>query len=142
MRNSAACCLLALAGASVQAAPPPASVFFAPPAVSAPRLSPDGSMLAMLSKTPGKTRSIVIVDLATMKARPLVRYNVGDVADLGWVGDRRLVYTVENIPENVMEATSGVYAVDADGSNSVGLSPAMVGQRSFMGKRAAKFTHQ
>lgn len=133
----------ALQAASAFAAPPvlpaatAASTFFMDSHLSTSVLSPDGRMLALITQPKGKNKGIVLVDLATMQRRELVRYDIGDVGMVHWLNEGRLSFTLVNLPEKLLATTSGLYAVNADGSKLKGVSPSFPSIRSFISDETA-----
>ncbi len=127
----------ALAAASASAAPIPASSFFGRDHLHASVLSPDGRMLALITQPEGKRKGVVLVDLATMQRRELARYEVGDVGMVRWLNEGRLSFSVVNLPEDMLATSSGLYAVNADGSKLKGVSPSLPRLRSFAADETA-----
>ncbi len=120
-------------GAAAHAAPPSAQTFFQDPTVSNATLSPNGRTLAMVMAGKGVRAGLVVVDLATMTPRVLVRYAEGDVNQVSWLTDKRLMYTQLNLPKTVSRSQSGIYAINLDGSQSQGMLETVVRKRSFAG---------
>jgi dipeptidyl aminopeptidase/acylaminoacyl peptidase len=86
-------------------------------------VSPDGKRLAAVAPA-GKRRGLLVWDIETGKANVIARYNDMDVNTINWVGNGRLVYTLRDLQAGLGEQIgSGFYAIDADGKNSVELSP-------------------
>ncbi|RZJ12963.1 MAG: S9 family peptidase [Rubrivivax sp.] len=110
---------LAAAVTLTHAAPPPAEVFFKDPDVREAVLSPTGRRLAV---TTGKGMSrvgLVVFDLAPggkmMRAQ---QFNDGDVVNVRWVNDERVVFSVSDVVDGsgVASGAPGLFSVKADGS--------------------------
>lgn len=118
-------------GAPAQPEPISAAAFFGHSDLHGATLSPDGRMLALITQPKGKRRGIVLLDLTTMQRRELARYEAGDVGNVRWLNDSRLTFTVINLPEKMLSTSSGLYAVNVDGSWLKGLSPTVPSVHSF-----------
>ena len=124
---------LTVLSAAGHTAPLPATTFFQPHDLSHAVLSPDGRMVALVTRPKGTRAGVIVLDLATMKPQPLARYAEGDIDLVFWLNDKRLGYSVINVSRRVVETTSGLFAVNADGTESIGFSRAIPDKRSFMG---------
>ena len=125
------------AATPASAAPIPASAFFGTGELHSSKLSPDGRMLALITQPKGKRKGVVLVDLATMQRRELARYDVGDVGMVRWLNEGRLSFSVINLPEKMLATSSGLYAVNVDGTKLKGVSPSLPRLRSFTGVETA-----
>lgn len=121
---------LILAAAAVSSQPSgtsPAAVsaadFFRRPALSSPRLSPDGSRIAMLIPGPEGRTVLAVADVATPNRRVgVARFSDADVRSFQWVSDRRLVFDAVDFQSALGEQFgAGLYAVDVDGKDFVWL---------------------
>jgi dipeptidyl aminopeptidase/acylaminoacyl peptidase len=113
------------------AAAPPVEAFFQNVEVGAAEISPNGRYVLARVSVKGVRRSLALFDLATMTPKVLARYADGDVGKVFWLNDKRIAFTVINIDRRVESTTSGLYAIDLDGKQSEGLTPAVAQQRSF-----------
>jgi len=72
----------------------PADAFFQNPEIASPVVSPDGRHVAFLS--PVKDKMLVILfDLTTGKVEPIVRAYDGDITEIFWKGDDRIVFSAD-----------------------------------------------
>ena len=98
----------------------PAAVFFDPPEMSHPVLSPRGDAIAVLVRNKSGRRQLAIVDTADVhKVNLAAGYDNVDIAGVRWVDDTRLVYSITREHESAWEQrdeASGLFAVDRDGS--------------------------
>ena len=86
-------------------------------------LSPNTKLLAATAKVGDRMR-LVVIDLETQKAKVVAGYNEVDIWSFHWVNDQRLVYTVMDLGGTLDDQPGeGLFAVDADGSNSRELMP-------------------
>lgn len=111
---------VALAAATAaHAAPPPAEAFFADPDIAEAVLSPSGRQLAIASAK-GVTRvGLVIVDLgAGNKITRVAQFSDGDVVDVRWVNDERLIFSVVDEVEGSGKRSSapGLFGINNDGT--------------------------
>ncbi|WP_457421976.1 prolyl oligopeptidase family serine peptidase [Roseateles sp. P5_E7] len=109
-----------LSAACAQAAPPPAEAFFNNPDILEAVLSPSGSKLAITSAKGVSRVSLVTVDLAKGgKLTRIAQFSKGDVYNVHWVNEDRLVYSIVNLARESGKAHSapGLFAVNSDGSN-------------------------
>ena len=74
--------------------PPPVEVFFAPPQVRQPRLSPDGTKIAFLFPHEKKL-ALGLFDRATREARMIVHAPDESIASFFWKGNDRLVFEAD-----------------------------------------------
>ncbi len=96
-------------------------------------VSPDGKRLAAVAPA-GKRRGLLVWDIETGKANVVARYNDMDLNTINWVSNTRLVYTLRDLQAGLGEQIgSGFYAIDADGKNSVELSPLTGGTATSSG---------
>lgn len=77
------------------AEPPTVAQFFALPAFSAPKLSPDGKHLAVLGRH-GTAEYLAVIDLATMQPKPLGDLGDSRLKNYWWKGAQTLLCEVEN----------------------------------------------
>lgn len=108
-----------LAAATAQAAPPPAELFFKEPDIVEAVLSPSGRKLAITSAK-GITRvGLAIVDLGPgSDIKRVAQFSDGDIRDVHWVNEERLVFSVVDLSEGSGRRTGapGLFAVNSDGS--------------------------
>jgi dipeptidyl aminopeptidase/acylaminoacyl peptidase len=116
-RWSAAVCLL-LATALSNAAPPPAEVFFKGPDIAEAVLSPNGRQLAITTSRGAARTGLAVFDLATGKALRTAQFADGDVSQVHWVNDERLIFGVVDLSDGSgrPHGAPGLYAVNPDGS--------------------------
>lgn len=105
--------LLGLSGLWGQAglahAAPAVADFFRPPAISSAVLSPSGKFAAVTQTSPDIHRQVLaVVDLGagTLKGQVVAAYPNGDVRDVHWVNDDRLVYTVADLQTSFFNSTA------------------------------------
>ena len=122
---------LAVPPAAAPHAPPPVEAFFKNVAMGAASLSPNGRHVIARVSFKGVRSALVLIDLASMKPKVLARYANGDIGQAFWLNDKRIGYTVINIDASFQQSSSGLYAMDLDGTASKGLAPSVVNQRSF-----------
>jgi dipeptidyl aminopeptidase/acylaminoacyl peptidase len=103
---------------TARAAPPPAEILFAEPSLGATTLSPDGRKVALLVRGKGQRARLAVLDLETMKPRPVAGFDDQDLLAAGWVSDQRLFFVgrVELTGPSRTDIGSGLYAVNADGT--------------------------
>lgn len=104
-------------------APIPAEAFFKKPAVRAPSLSPSGKQIAMLVPTQGGRVGLAIANVETPeKFVGIAQFEDADVQSFSWVNDQRLVFGAADEQSGLGDQFgSGLYAVNADGSDFVWL---------------------
>ena len=120
LRRLLAATLLAGLGLTQSAlsAPPPIANFFKTPAVQAPKLSPSGRYLAVLTAGQGGRTWLTIIDLETMQTGKVVAGFTGvDIAGHHWVNEDRLVFQARSPQDGTREVIApGLWAVDREGS--------------------------
>lgn len=101
----------------------PVADFFRRPAVSAPQLSPGGRQIAMLVRSAEGRTVLAVADVATPERRiGVARFDDADVSSFSWVNDKRLVFMAVDLQSPLgQQVGSGLYAVNADGSDFVWL---------------------
>lgn len=109
-------------------AQPSIETYLRDPEFRAPRLSPDGTQLAVLVPAKGRM-NLANIDLATRKPVLLTTFSQFDVADFHWVGNERLVFTLGHFNSAAGESYGGggLYTVKRDGSESRELAPTIQG---------------
>ena len=96
----------------------PVEDFFRKPERTEVRISPDGTRLGWLA--PWKRRlNVHVRDLRTGRERRVTHATARDVLGWGWASDDRLVYTQDSGGDENYR----LYAVKADGSGAVDLTP-------------------
>ncbi len=123
--------LLACAAMPALAAPPPAATFFQKCELNGTVLSPDGKYVLAHVNPPGERRSLIVVDLATMKPTVLARYSDADVTGGRWLSGNRVFYAVWKTDIRVENTVSSIMAVNLDGSDLRNLSGGVVPQVPF-----------
>ncbi len=113
--------LLALAGlaGTAVAAPPPAELFYKDAELLEVVLSPSGRKLAFTTSRGVDRVALAVMDLDKGgKLNAVARFQDGDVHDVHWVDDERLVYGVVDLFNGSARYSGapGLYAVNADGS--------------------------
>jgi dipeptidyl aminopeptidase/acylaminoacyl peptidase len=117
-RWAAAVAGLVLAATAVQAAPPPAAAFFKDADIAEVVLSPSGRQLALTTARGAKRLGLAVFDLGTGKATRAAQFTDGDVSQVHWVNDNRLVFGVVDLSDGSgrPNGAPGLYAVNPDGS--------------------------
>jgi acetyl esterase/lipase len=109
----------AVVTAALHAAPPPPEVFFGDPDLVEAVLSPSGRKLALTTKAGSPRLALVVLDLAP-GGKPVrtALFNDGDVFNVHWVNDGRLLFSVQDDAGVGKRPTGapGLMAVNADGS--------------------------
>jgi dipeptidyl aminopeptidase/acylaminoacyl peptidase len=72
----------------------PIEAFFQNPEIDSPAVSPDGRHVAFLSPVKDKM-SVILFDLTNGKVEPIVRAFDGDITELYWKGDDRIVFSAD-----------------------------------------------
>lgn len=101
--------------------PLPAELFFRDPAVVEAVLSPSGKRLAITTAKVGSRVGLFVFDLS--KAGQVVRvaqFSDVDVRGVVWVNEERLLFSAIDLSEGSgrIDAAPGLFAVNADGSNT------------------------
>nr|WP_315252804.1 alpha/beta fold hydrolase [uncultured Duganella sp.] len=112
--------LLAPAAQAAAATLPPVSSFFQTPQIDHVTLSPGGGHVAMTVVLPSGEQALVIRDTARptdVKVVAQADLIKAGFADLHWISDQRIGYTVKNLYRGV-RSNLDEFAVDRDGSNS------------------------
>lgn len=124
LRNVFAATALSLAifAAQGQAATPlpPIADYFKLPAVSEPKLSPNGQYIAVSSPVNGRL-NLAIVDLESRKGTAITNFSSFDVQDIHWIGNDKLVFSLgqANSPTGPGQFDGGgLFVVSRDGKES------------------------
>jgi dipeptidyl aminopeptidase/acylaminoacyl peptidase len=72
----------------------PADAYFQNPEIASPVVSPDGRHVAFLSPVKDKM-SVILFDLTTGKVEPIARAYDGDITEIFWKGDDRIVFSAD-----------------------------------------------
>jgi dipeptidyl aminopeptidase/acylaminoacyl peptidase len=116
---------MATAAIAQAADPLPVERFFQRPAVLEAKLSPSGRQLALTTARGAKRVSLVVVSLGSPPAvKRIVQFSDADVLRFDWVGDERLVFSVQDLASGSGEdrrLAPGLFAVNADGSELLSL---------------------
>ncbi|MBV8605173.1 MAG: S9 family peptidase [Pelomonas sp.] len=110
----------AVAAPAAPAAPPPADVFYQDADVIEAVLSPSGSRLAITTAKGSDRVGLAVVDLGPGgKITRAALFRDGDVRQVRWVSDERLVFGVVDMSDGSgrPNGAPGLYAVDTDGSH-------------------------
>jgi acetyl esterase/lipase len=109
---------LALLCSLTQAAPPPAEVYFQEPDIAEAVLSPSGRQLAITSGR-GVTRvGLVLIDLGSEgKVKRIAQFSDGDITQVHWVNDERLIFSVTDLSEGSGRAygAPGLFSINTEG---------------------------
>ena len=113
----AAVAWLAAAVADIAAAPLPVETFFKKPQYGSAVLSPSGQYLAVVTPINGRHNAGVI-DLKTLKFEPISSLENGDVYQMFWQNDDRIVLVITDFARGTGEPpqTFGMVAVNRDGT--------------------------
>lgn len=114
----AAALALALLAPLAQAAPP-AEVFFREPDIVEAVLSPSGRRLAITTAKGASRVGLAVIDLGPGgKPSRVAQFSDGDVRDVHWVNEDRLVFGVVDFFDGSGKPTGapGLFAVNSDGS--------------------------
>jgi dipeptidyl aminopeptidase/acylaminoacyl peptidase len=97
----------------------PISAFFEKPAFGSAAISPTGRHVAVTALNKDGVLQLVILDTATLSAKVAAGFQDGDVVNVRWVSDKRLVFGVGDREHRLTDylAGPGLYAVDVDGSD-------------------------
>ena len=99
-------------------AAPSAAAFMARPAIESAVLSPSGKRLAMVIATTGGRNALAVVDLpASAPPRVVGGFADGDIGDVDWVNEDRLIFDAEQDGYWISTDGAGTIAVNHDGSN-------------------------
>ncbi|MFG6415223.1 prolyl oligopeptidase family serine peptidase [Roseateles sp. DC23W] len=134
---------LSLLGASAQAAPPPAALFFRAPDIAEAVLSPSGRQLAFTTARDAGRVGLVVLDLDSGKATRAAQYSAADVIQVQWVNEQRLVYSVLDVSAGSASADGypGLFAIDADGTDMLPLVQRDGSRGGELGWRKLKALH-
>lgn len=116
---------LAITAGLTCAAPPAADVFYKENDISEAVLSPSGRRVALTARGKGLEFSgLLIIDLAPGgKMERVAQYLDGDVVNVHWVNETRLVYSVvdQSQGSGLQYGGPGLFAIDVDGNKFVSL---------------------
>lgn len=107
-----------LATTLAHAAPPPAEVFFKDADIVEAVLSPSGQRLAITSAKGLPRVGLVIIDMGPEgKTQRIAQFNDGDVSQVQWVNEDRLVFSLVDLSEGSgrPNGAPGLFGVNADG---------------------------
>jgi dipeptidyl aminopeptidase/acylaminoacyl peptidase len=98
----------------------PIEHFFQHPAVLEAKLSPSGKRVALTTSRNSPRVGLAVIDLTSdVKPRYVAGFIDADITEFHWVGDQRLVFSVQDLQAGSGEdrrLAPGLYAVDADGT--------------------------
>jgi len=145
--RAAALALACLAVQLTQAAPPPAEVFFGNADIVEAALSPSGRQIAFTSALGAKQVSLLVFDLAPGgQTTRIVELSRGDVRDVQWVSDSRLVFNLASHSVYGHPAHPPIlWAVDSDGRKPRQLmrrKDLLVAQRGDVPERILDWNHR
>lgn len=132
------CAAMAQSPASV-----PIEAFFSRPDFADAKISPTGRHVALASRGKDGHLQLVVLDTATLSATVVASFTTGDVANVHWASDKRLVYGASDPERETPGIPIGVYAVNADGSDWqqwVGVRGSHAGSVSYMNTAFAATT--
>jgi dipeptidyl aminopeptidase/acylaminoacyl peptidase len=111
--------------------PAPVSAYFANPDFVQAALSPSGKYLGAIVSHETEHDRLIVIDLDTLKSNVAAHFALDDVSEFQWMNDERLVLTAgnKNIPVGAIEAMSGLFAVNRDGSKPIQLAARGLVQR-------------
>ena len=109
-----------------------------PPAYSSVTISRNGKHFAVTIPINGRM-NVAVIDLETRKGVALTNFKDYDVFDLRWVGNDRLLFTLDqyNTPD-VDRRGGGLFMISRDGKESQRLSPTfkdLINQRQYVFRR-------
>ncbi|MES2321819.1 MAG: alpha/beta fold hydrolase [Pseudomonadota bacterium] len=109
----------ALALPVTAADPLPAELFFRNPALRSPTLSPNGKKIAVLVPAGNGRIGLAVADTATPdKFKGIAQFDDADIGSVTWINDERMVFDLTDEQAAADDQLgSGLYAVDADGSD-------------------------
>jgi dipeptidyl aminopeptidase/acylaminoacyl peptidase len=116
--------LFAQSASAPQSSLTPPQILFRNPDVLSPKLSPDGTHMAVLARRGDKRErlNIAIINLDTNKSSFVTPFDDSDVVELHWVNSNRLIFTTGNILESAANTVpwrqGGMFAIDRDGNNA------------------------
>jgi len=123
MRFRAACAAgwvcFALTAWAQAPAPPSVEVFFSKPDIREAVISPTGRQVAIASKNKEGHEQLVVIDTEKLSAIVVASFTTGDVVNIRWASDKRLVYSAAD-PDRETSALvvpAGLYAINADGTD-------------------------
>ena len=111
---------LALAGQDSDTAPLPVPYFFKSAEIGTAALSPNGRYLATTALKKG-TLQLAVVDLDTSEAKVLVGHASLDIANVAWLNDERLAYSVINRSTPDDASPGGLYTIARGGGQPIAL---------------------
>jgi dipeptidyl aminopeptidase/acylaminoacyl peptidase len=93
--------------------------FFQDPTFSDAQLSPDGKHVAFLVGAKDARARLAVLDLSTLKSTVIASFDEAAVRHFRWVNDKRMVLnlSVDLTGPGRTDRGSGLFAVDADGTN-------------------------
>ena len=109
---------LALACSLAKAAPPPAEVFFQEADIAEAVLSPSGRQLAITSAKGATRVGLVLIDMGPEgKLQRIAQFSDGDVTQVQWVNEERLIFSVTDLSEGSGRARGapGLFSIGTDG---------------------------
>jgi dipeptidyl aminopeptidase/acylaminoacyl peptidase len=91
--------------------------FFRKSALASAQLSPNGKFVAALREFQDRV-NITVVDLSTRKALIVTRFTDGDVANLRWVNNERLIFTIRDLERGSGDQVGGgLFAINRDATD-------------------------
>jgi dipeptidyl aminopeptidase/acylaminoacyl peptidase len=129
--------LLTALHAHAQSPAPAAEAFFANPKITEAALSPDDKNVAMVIASKTGRLVLAVMDLSGTEPRSVGGFANGDVRNVHWVNNDRLVYSAYDATEAQADviAWPGLYAVNRDGTEPKVLVERMGEPESDLGTR-------
>jgi dipeptidyl aminopeptidase/acylaminoacyl peptidase len=111
--------LCAAGTAFAQTPAPSVETFFSKPDIAQAAISPTGKQVALTAKGKDGHLQLVVIDTEKLSPTVVASFTTGDVVNIHWVSDKRLVYSASD-PDRETSAIYvplGLYAVNSDGSD-------------------------
>ena len=112
---------------------------FKNPQFTSAALSPNGKYLATTANIGGRMQ-LAVVDIETGAAKNVAGYETLDVNNIQWINDDRIVFSIIDRDGEQTSSTSGLYAINRDGSKSAILMQSPQHIRGWMD--SAKWTSE
>ncbi|HUR87524.1 MAG TPA: prolyl oligopeptidase family serine peptidase [Ramlibacter sp.] len=109
---------------------PSVEAFFSKPDIREAVISPTGRFVALASKNKDGHEQLVVLDTAKLTANVVASFTTGDVVNVRWLSDKRLVYSAADADRetSALAVPLGLYAVNVDGTDFRNLIPMPSGQ--------------
>jgi dipeptidyl aminopeptidase/acylaminoacyl peptidase len=107
----------AVAQSAAAATPAPVKDFFRTPALSSVAYSPDGKFIAGLREVRGRL-NINVVDLSTRRALIITNFSDGDVREVRWINNQRLLFSMYDRQRGGGDQIGpGLFAINRDAND-------------------------